>query len=136
MKLVKHIAAFGMALVTSVAPAMTVVVPAAVVAVPVTVISLVVDTNTQSADAAVNWNRPSRVYNNTGGWIPMYPVPTKTNYPTNWTKPGSVFYMDCWVYGQSYAGSYISNIWFYGYNGNWGYINSSYVYNQISVPRC
>ena len=95
----------------------------------------VAGTATESAQA-VDWNRPSRVYNNTGGWVPMYAAPTKMTYAVNWTKPGSVFYMHCWEYGQWYAGNYNTNKWFYGYNGNWGYINASYVYNQISVPLC
>lgn len=122
MKLAKRTVVIGAALMALTAPAV--------------VVTQVVDSTFQSAEA-VDWNRPSRLYNNTGSyWIKMYPVPRATNYPTNSSRPNSVFYMDCWVYGQWFAGNYNTNIWFYGYNGSWGYINSSYVYNQISVRRC
>lgn len=136
MSLAKRIGTIGMAVVAAVGPVASAAVPVAVVAAPVVVVSQVVDANTQKAEA-VDWNRPSRLYNNTGSyWIKMYPVPRATNYPTNYSRPGSVFYMDCWQYGQSFAGNYLSTKWFYGYNGSWGYIHSSYVYNQITVPPC
>lgn len=85
---------------------------------------------------AVDWNRPSKEYSSNGSWIPIRPCPTTNCNPTGWVKSGSTFYMDCYTDFQWSYGNYWSNRWFYGYNGYWGYVHSSYVYNQISVPRC
>ena len=95
----------------------------------------VAGTATESAQA-VDWNRPSREYRNGGGWIPIYPCPTTACNPTGWVKSGSTFYMDCYEDWQWYYGNYNSNRWFYGYNGYWGYVHSSFVYNQIGVRHC
>lgn len=88
------------------------------------------------ASAHVDWNRPSKQYKNDGGWMPIRPCPTTACYPTGWVKSGSTFYMDCYEVKQYAVGNYGSSVWFYGYNGYWGYVHSSFVYNQRAVHYC
>lgn len=85
---------------------------------------------------AVNWSRPSKTDNWYGSSTPNYPVPRATQYPNGWVKDGTAFYMHCYTDHSYFSGNYGSSRWFYGYNGYWGYVHSSYVFNQISVPRC
>lgn len=99
-------------------------------------ISALVAGATMNTAEAVDWNRPSWEYRNGGGYIPIYPCPTTKCNPTGWVKSGSPFYMDCYTDFQYTTGNYGSSRWFYGYNGYWGYVHSSYVYYQISVRRC
>ena len=85
---------------------------------------------------AVDWSRPSRTDNWYGSYTANYPVPRATNYPNGWVKDHTAFYMHCWTDHAYFNGNYGSARWFYGYNGYWGYVHSSYVYNQIGVPHC
>ncbi len=82
------------------------------------------------------------VYNQRGGSVPMYGVPSDASgvQVTYWLKQSSRFNMICYVDQRfnSY-GNYWSNRWFYGQTfdgGHYGYVHSSWVYYQWTVRRC
>lgn len=97
---------------------------------------LVLSGLTSTTAEAVDWNRPSRMYKHDGGWMPVWGVPRGNSNPIGWVRHGTTFYMHCWTDNIWYHGNYGSHRYFYGYNGYWGYVHSSFVYNQIAVPRC
>src|SRR5258708_4183107 len=79
------------------------------------------------------------VYNQRGGSIPMYGVPTTNSNVTYWLPQSSRFNMSCWTDWQWSYGNYWSNRWYWGQTfagGHWGYVHSSWVYYQWTVPRC
>lgn len=84
----------------------------------------------------------SILYNQRGSYTNIYFAPT-TNVNVKATVQngtfGAKFNMSCWVYGQALTGNYYSSVWFYGQyfsTGSYGYVHSSYVYYQTTVPRC
>ena len=79
------------------------------------------------------------VYNQAGGSVPMYGLPG-ANVVTYWLPQSSRFNMSCYVDLRTYTyGNYWTNRWYYGQTfagGHWGYVQSSWVYYQWTVPRC
>ncbi len=80
------------------------------------------------------------VYNQRGNYVPMYYAPTPYNINVkNWMPNSTRFNMRCYEDFQWFNGNYGSYRWYYGQafnTGQWGYVHSSYVYYQWSVPRC
>ena len=82
------------------------------------------------------------VYNQRGGSVPMYGVPSDQPgvQVTYWLRQSSRFNMICWQDRSFYSyGNYWSNRWYYGQTfdgGHYGYVHSSWVYYQWTVPRC
>jgi hypothetical protein len=80
------------------------------------------------------WNYKSPYY------VPVRACPSTLCNPTGgWARNGTVFAMRCWVDYQWATGNYRSPRWFWGqsyHNGYWGYVHSSYVQRQVTVPRC
>ncbi len=72
---------------------------------------------------------------NLAGWV----TPDRI---LGWTSNTQKSYVTCYEDGGWATGNYRSNRWFLVYvhitNGttSWYYVHSSYVYNQITVPRC
>jgi len=84
----------------------------------------------------------SILYNQYGSITKIYYAPnTKLNVKATVKNGtfGAKFTMSCWVYGQAMTGNYYSSVWYWGQyfsTGDYGYVHSSYVYYQTSVPRC
>ena len=84
----------------------------------------------------------SILYNQSGKTTKIYYAPnTKLNVKATVTNGtfGAKFIMACWVSGQAMYGNYQSSVWYWGQyfsTGAYGYVHSSYVYYQTSVPRC
>jgi hypothetical protein len=79
------------------------------------------------------------LYNQYGDYVPMRPAPTTQVYVRVWSRNSTQFRMTCWTYGERTYGNYSSDVWFYGQTyatGSWGYVHSSQVYYQWTVPRC
>jgi hypothetical protein len=79
------------------------------------------------------------VYRQAGNhYTPLYGLPG-ANVVQAWLPPGNRFSMQCWTdLRYSSYGNYWSVRWFRGqaFTGHYGYVHSSYVYYQWSVPRC
>ena len=79
------------------------------------------------------------VRNYSSSYVAMRYAPTSVVNVKVRVPNGTSFRMTCWLWGQTFTGNYRSAKWFYGQEysrGSWGYIHSSYVLNQITVPRC
>jgi hypothetical protein len=75
-------------------------------------------------------------------WVPIRYSTSNGVNPMSWVPSPTRFLMQCWAWGVNVRGNYSSTKWFYGmnwYNGQRGYVHSSYVINQQAqkpVPRC
>ena len=88
----------------------------------------------------------SYVYNQHGKQVPVQGVPhVGPDYPLYFTVDnGTKTEMTCWTDTEYSTGNYRSNRWFYvkfytprfGALIGRGYVHSSYVYYQTSVPHC
>lgn len=79
------------------------------------------------------------VYKQSGGSVPMYYAPCNCTNVQQWLPQSSRFDMWCWTDHQWFNGNYGSSRWFRGqthHGGAVGFVHSSYVYYQTSVPRC
>ncbi len=78
------------------------------------------------------------IRSNTGGaWLRAQP--TTAAYGEEYLGNGTSVLMICWVDAQWATGNYASNRWFKvepAYDPTVGYVHSSLVANQASVPHC
>jgi hypothetical protein len=72
-----------------------------------------------------------------GAWLRVQP--TTASYGQEYLGNGTSVLMICWVDAQWATGNYSSNRWFEvepAYDPAVGYVHSSLVANQVSVPHC
>jgi hypothetical protein len=85
--------------------------------------------------AASGW---SAISSHSGGaWLRAQP--TTNSYGIEYLGNGTQVLMMCWIDAQWATGNYSSNRWFRvepAYDPNVGYVHSSLVANQVSVPHC
>lgn len=84
-------------------------------------------------------NHYSWVHNQKGGSVCLSWYQGYNGRCITWMPNGTKFAMRCWADHHGFTGNYYSRRWFYGQafnTGSWGWVHSSYVYYQKSVPHC
>jgi hypothetical protein len=95
-------------------------------------------TLTTASSASASYSGESTISSRSGGaWLRAQP--NTGSYGIEYLGNGTHVLMLCWIDAQWATGNYSSNRWFRvepAYDPNVGYVHSSLVANQVSVPHC